>query len=307
MKGQDFQNGEDTMPEDQNNLNEEVRPLIKYGWLRAILFLITALIISAIFGMIGLFILTILSGADTVSNVSNTRDLIKALGLPANILISSFGFGGMLVTVWIFSISGYYNDLIIGFVLGAVLISTGFSILFLTGLISIQQISPDWSLLGGYIIFFVIASMNEEIMIRGYMLNNFCQSMNRYLALLSTSFLFALLHLGNPNMTVISFINILLAGILLGTYYIYKRNLWLPISLHFAWNYFQGPVFGFEVSGLDITGMIIQQPLGDRLWTGGAFGFEGSLAATLILLPGIAFLMIKYGRQNIVARQLFQQ
>jgi membrane protease YdiL (CAAX protease family) len=102
------------------------------------------------------------------------------------------------------------------------------------------------------------------------------------------------MHLGNANVTILSFINILLAGILLGIYYIHKRNLWLPIALHFSWNFFQGPVYGFEVSGVDISGIIIQDLQGSDTLTGGPFGFEGSLFATLLMIVAILFLHYKY-------------
>ena len=109
-----------------------------------------------------------------------------------------------------------------------------------------------------------------------------------------SSFIFAIAHLANAHISVISAINIFLAGVLLGIYYIYRGNLWLPITLHFSWNFFQGPVFGFEVSGSATYSMFIQNISGHPLITGEPFGFEGSLPATILILIGIAGLHYRY-------------
>ena len=136
-------------------------------------------------------------------------------------------------------------------------------------------------------------------MIRGYILSNFSDSMNKYIALVVSSLLFAVMHLANANVTILSFVNIFLAGILLGIYYIHKRNLWFPISLHFSFNFFQGPIFGFEVSGVDVTGVIIHKVRGPDLITGGIFGFEGSIIATLLLLISIVVLHFKFEEKRL--------
>lgn len=85
---------------DKQNIKTEPTPLIKYGWLRAILFLIAALIASAIFTFIGMMVL----GLDFYAIATNARDFIKDIGLPANITITFFGFMGMLGIAWIFRV-----------------------------------------------------------------------------------------------------------------------------------------------------------------------------------------------------------
>jgi hypothetical protein len=131
-------------------------------------------------------------------------------------------------------------------------------------------------------------------MVRGYILNNFFDSMDKYIALIISSLLFAAMHLANANITLLSVTNIFLAGILLGIYYVHKQNLWLPITLHFSWNFFQGPIFGFEVSGVDVRGAISQDIQGSDLVTGGQFGFEGSIIATLLMVLAIVILHYTY-------------
>jgi membrane protease YdiL (CAAX protease family) len=293
---------------DHTNNEIQQSPLIKYGWLRAILFLVASLIATAILSLIGMIVIAILFGLDPGSLITDAQNILKDLGLPANIVLSLFGFSGMFITAWIFrrfidkksfkslgfSFSPFRNDFFMGLILGIILISVGFGILSASGMLSVVDTNVNIVLLIGYVALFTIASFNEEIMIRGYILNNLCDSMNQYIALFISSLLFSLMHLGNANVTILSFINILLAGILLGIYYIHKRNLWLPIALHFSWNFFQGPVYGFEVSGVDISGIIIQDLQGSDTLTGGPFGFEGSLFATLLMIVAILFLHYKY-------------
>ena len=132
-----------------------------------------------------------------------------------------------------------------------------------------------------------MVALNEEISVRGYMLHNLMHSVNRYAALVISSLLFSVMHLLNPSFSLVSFVNIVLAGILLGVYYIHRQNLWFPIALHFAWTFCQGPVFGFEVSGINLPGFIQQQVNGNELITGGEFGFEGSVILSLLLLGAI--------------------
>ena len=106
--------------------------------------------------------------------------------------------------------------------------------------------------------------------------------MNKYYALILSSVLFSLMHIINANLTMIGVVNLFLAGILLGIYYIHKTNLWFPIGMHLTWNFFQGPVFGYKVSGFQTESILTQEIQGNSIITGGAFGFEGSILATLL-------------------------
>jgi hypothetical protein len=95
--------------------------------------------------------------------------------------------------------------------------------------------------------------------------------------------LFALLHLMNPNVAFLPMLNLVLGGLLLGASYLYTRNLWFPVSLHFFWNWIQGPVLGYEVSGNRFCETLFSLRLpANNLINGGAFGFEGSLVCTVL-------------------------
>jgi len=135
------------MPEKQLQKSEST-PLIKYGWLRSVIFLIAALLTSAIFTYIGMMFLALAFGFDFSSIATNPRDFIKDIGLPANITVAFFGFIGMLGMAWIFrrfidrksflslgfEFSGYKKDLMIGLIMGIALISSGFVLLLLLGI-----------------------------------------------------------------------------------------------------------------------------------------------------------------------------
>jgi len=139
--------------------------------------------------------------------------------------------------------------------------------------------------LAGSLLGFVVVGYQEELLSRGYYLQNIRDGMGIGWALFLSSAIFALMHLGNPNVTWYSaLLGLTLAGIFLAYGWVRTRRLWLPIGVHIGWNFFEGSIFGFPVSGLNVTGLIQQTPTGPVAITGGAFGPE----AGLILLPALA-------------------
>jgi uncharacterized protein len=192
----------------------------------------------------------------------------------------------------------WLRNLVLGMVSGIAAISIGFIICLIFGLVKIESISfspPDFS---NYLIIFALVSISEEVMTRGLMLNTLMEGMNDYLALLIVAIIFGALHLLNDNVTTLSFINICIAGIFLGISYIHNRSLWFPIGLHFTWNFFQGPVYGYEVSGHKNVSIIGQTIHGNDTFTGGEFGFEGSIIAIPIMLLAIFVIHIYYLKES---------
>jgi membrane protease YdiL (CAAX protease family) len=187
-----------------------------------------------------------------------------------------------------FSLKGRFTDLFLGTALGTFIISLGFIIQIGLGYLEVENIQFTPTLFIGNLILMILVAVHEEVLVRGYLLNSMMGVSNKYFALALTSILFGGMHLMNPNISAISFINIVLAGLLLGTSYIHSKNLWFPIGLHFAWNFFQGPVLGYEVSGQKINSIISQNISGNTLITGGEFGFEGSIIATILMIFSIA-------------------
>ena len=144
-----------------------------------------------------------------------------------------------------------------------------------------------------FFIAFIIVGWNEELLSRGYHLQTIASGLNLFWGVIISSAVFGLLHLGNPNATWVSAAGIFFAGVYLAYGYIRTRQLWLSIGLHIGWNFFEGVVFGFPVSGLDIYALTRIKVQGPEIWTGGAFGPE----AGLIVLPSLilgGFLIYLY-------------
>ena len=134
-----------------------------------------------------------------------------------------------------------------------------------------------------FFVVFLFVGWNEELLSRGYHLQTIASGTNLFWGVIISSAVFGALHLGNPSATWVSTAGIFFAGIYLAYGYIRTKQLWLPIGLHIGWNFFEGVVFGFPVSGLDIYALTRIEVTGPELWTGGPFGPE----AGLIVLPSL--------------------
>ena len=273
-------------------------PLIRLGWLRALLFFIASFITSQIFAGIGMVVALLISGFD-ISTLSNQDAIIDELNkINFLLLLKIIEFFALMFCLWLFmkfidrkplmslglKYEGFQQDFKFGLILGAGLIAIGFFSLFILGYVRVESFSFPFLDIVLYFILFVVVAFHEEIMLRGYILRSLMESMNRYLALAISSLIFMTVHLLNPNISFLGVVNLFLAGIVLGIYYVHKSNLWLPIGMHLTWNFFQGPIFGFEVSGIKSQSLIKQTVNGSDLITGGKFGFEASLLATVLIV-----------------------
>ncbi len=160
---------------------------------------------------------------------------------------------------------------------------------------------PEASLSFGGIIFvsvvLVFGAIGEEMLFRGYAFQALIGYLGPFATILPFGILFAFAHLGNPGQgsPVVGWIapvNTALWGILLGYAFVLSGDLWLPIGLHFGWNWVL-PLLGGNLSGftMGVTGLGLRSRSGD-LWTGGAYGPEGSLFTTVILI-GLAFALYR--------------
>jgi len=162
------------------------------------------------------------------------------------------------------------------------------------------QRQPPMTLFGvllGYASFYTFVAFGEEIAFRGYILQNLRQDWGTLVALLASSFLFALLHGLNPHFTPLALVGIALAGVFMAYGYLLSGSLWLPIAFHFAWNFAQGPLFSLPVSGLASEGLLLLER-GDSpsFITGGAFGPEGGVLGVIALLLGLLLLWVWWRR-----------
>ncbi|WP_461632483.1 lysostaphin resistance A-like protein [Labilibaculum euxinus] len=292
-----------------NPTNNE--PAIKRGWLRAILILLPFIIFTGIFQLIGTFVLALASNKDLLEMLQNQADNSTSSFL----VIQFFGTIGTLLLIWLFtrfidrkkmidlglSFQKRAKDIIYGLLAGFIMMGAGSLILYFSGNLTFNSITFNLIGLTQSVLLFILVSINEEVFVRGYLLRNFMDSMNKYIALISSSLIFMALHLMNPNVSLVGITNIFLAGLLLGIGYIFTKNLWFPLALHFSWNFFQGPIFGFEVSGTSSSSLISQSIHGNEILTGGQFGLEGSIIATVLCSLGIVLFWMVYKKQNVLS------
>jgi membrane protease YdiL (CAAX protease family) len=143
-----------------------------------------------------------------------------------------------------------------------------------------------------------LIAFGEELVFRGYILSNLLDSFsNKWVALLISGILFAAFHFTNPGIHTLAFVNLFLAGLLLGVNYIHTRNLWFSFLFHLSWNFFQGPILGFRVSGLSLPTMMVAEPRGDLFITGGDFGLEGSILNTAVSVIALVLLALYFEKK----------
>ena len=199
--------------------------------------------------------------------------------------------------------SGWWRDLGYGLFLGAFLMLLIFLVELALGWVTVEEILfTSRSVPFGLAIFwplaqFLAVGIYEELVSRGYQLKNMAEGLSfrpkglkkgMLVAWLISSAIFGLLHAANPNATTISTVNLFLAGLFLGLPFILTDQLAMPIGIHITWNFFQGNVFGFPVSGTSAneTTFIAVHQGGPELWTGGAFGPEAGLLGLAAILVG---------------------
>lgn len=198
----------------------------------------------------------------------------------------------------------WWADMGFGMFLGAFLMLVIFLVERAAGWVSVSPHMLDgsaWTAILIYLVIYLCVGFSEEMVSRGYQIRNLAESLNFgrnhpklaiLLAYLGTSAFFGLLHAGNPNATTTSTLYLMIAGLFMGLGYILTGELALPIGLHISWNFFQGNVFGFPVSGMGSgSSFILIEQGGPVLWTGGAFGPEAGLIGLAAIALGALLIL----------------
>lgn len=186
------------------------------------------------------------------------------------------------------------KEYLIGMVSGFLVFSVAVLICVLTGSLEFHGFSAEFSI-GFFLLFvlgYMIQGMSEEVFCRGYFMVSFSRRAPVIAAIMANALLFAALHLMNPGITVLAFVNLALFGIFASIYFLKRGNIWGVAAFHSIWNLVQGNVYGIEVSGMASNCSILESTAieGRELINGGSFGLEGGLAVTIVLLAGIIFL-----------------
>jgi membrane protease YdiL (CAAX protease family) len=185
-----------------------------------------------------------------------------------------------------------WRDLLAGFFIAGIMMGIIYLIERLAGWLNLASVAwqdtPVQEIILSIIIMllvFIVTGWQEELYFRGYLLQNLSDGLNAGWGVAISSLIFGLAHLGNPNSALMGALGVTLAGLFMAYAYLRTRQLWLPIGLHIGWNFFEGPVLGFPVSGIGTFQLVRNQVAGPTLLTGGSFGPE----AGLVLLPALVF------------------
>ena len=190
-----------------------------------------------------------------------------------------------------------FPDTFIGTLLAIAILGSGSLILYANG--NLQFEYSEFSALTFFssLLLMGVIAIAEEVVFRGYILSNLLESFNRWTALLCSALVFAFVHTGNPGAEPLAVINIFIAGVLLGINFTYTKKLWFAISFHFTWNFLQGPVMGYPVSGLRLHSLVKTKLSGNSLLTGGDFGFEASVLQTILFFLAM-IVLLQYHRRE---------
>lgn len=187
-------------------------------------------------------------------------------------------------------------EIVKGWFWGTVLLSSAFLLSYLFGGLTFDKVDLSsktiWYVLSLIPLWFIQGG-TEELITRGWFLPLINKRSNLAIAVAVSSSLFGLMHLGNDHVTIASMLSLILSGFLMALYMLKTDNIWGVAGLHGAWNFMQGNFFGVAVSGSQTGASILafKSKVGAPDWlSGGAFGTEGSLMASLVLFVGIAIL-----------------
>ena len=294
----------------KNKFNE-----VRSGWKILLVFLLTFGIIFACSSIMGIILGIIILNNGNIDQLMNMNlDSIENNELIFSIsnCLGNISYILACIIIWkvfekqklskmgLTSIKKGYKEFIIGLILGAITMSIVAIVIMAIG--DIHMINPinkpqiSMSLLYG-LISFIFVGFGEEILSRGYIMSVLKQTRNKWIVLVGPALIFAALHLGNPGIDILSFINLFLVGVLFAYMFMKSKNIWMPIGYHITWNYFQGYIWGFEVSGLNVNGLYKIKNISNNIINGGEFGPEGGIIVTIIICLTFYFVN-RYYKNN---------
>ena len=182
-----------------------------------------------------------------------------------------------------------------GYLIGTVMITATVALAVLLGGAEFTGLSSSVSVL--YIVLFflgyLVQGMSEEVCFRGYFMVSCASRAHVGIAVFLSSLAFSAMHLANAGISLFAIINLTLFGVFMAVYILRTDDLWGACAIHSAWNFFQGNVFGISVSGGTMSNSVFGTAFvdGRELISGGAFGIEGGLCTTIVLIIAIALAL----------------
>ncbi|MDO5722704.1 MAG: type II CAAX endopeptidase family protein [Actinomycetaceae bacterium] len=232
-------------------------------------------------------------------------DSSLVVGLLIGAIVSYLGFIGIIRwrakrPAWELSTNGALRELSIGLLIGALAVSAPILVLWALGMYHVTGVRLNFDIIMSLAIG-IGAGFTEEIFLRGFVLRLTERSMGTIAALLFSSLIFGLGHIGNTDVTVWGAIAIgVEAGILLGAAYLLTRRLWLAIGIHAAWNAVQGGLWSSAVSGTgQRQGLLVASFDGPDWLTGGAMGIEGAVLALVSCLAVASWMLVRMHQEKL--------
>ena len=279
-------------------------------WL-AILISIVFIHVGEVFA--GIIIGTVLAMVNPIDDRATLMEVFGHYGIFFQ--LGSFFFMSLLVFLWVkfiekrpfsslgFFKKGWLKELGRGFLIGAAQFSLVVALLLLTGTGSLElaelSLEPVLFILA-LIPFWILQGGTEELVTRGWLFPAVSAKSNIFIGILISSALFGALHLFNPGVTVLSIVNIILDGIFACFLMLKYDNMWVLAGMHGAWNFVQGNIYGIQVSGQGASTSILNYSSQSSvdLLSGGAFGAEGSIFSSIVLIACIVYLYWSLKKEN---------
>lgn len=205
------------------------------------------------------------------------------IGIP--ILLWRKGLKKDLRSLGLPALTKHWRSMGLGLAIGAGSMTLVFLLLLFTDSAQVLTWTPQWN--SSFLVMlamYILVGYSEEIVCRGYIQGVMKQTHNPILIVLVPSILFSLMHSANSGMGLIPYLNLFLIGLYLSLITLSSGSLYPAIGYHIFWNFFQGPVYGFSVSGGMESGLLSTYMKGNSLLNGGAFGPEGGLIVTAVIL-----------------------
>jgi membrane protease YdiL (CAAX protease family) len=201
-----------------------------------------------------------------------------------------------------FSKKGAFKSYLVGLIIGLIMMSLVYLICASTGAIRFVGVNSDVrvGLILLFFLGFMIQGASEEIFLRGLFMISASRRLPIGGAIAISSIFFSLMHTSNTGFGVMPVLNLVLFGVFASLYMLRFNNVWGVCAIHSMWNFAQGNLFGCSVSGLNVGESVLISEIDElRLITnGGAFGPEGGIAVTLVLLVSIMFVVFLPSNKN---------
>lgn len=285
----------------KNNNNQ-----IRSGWKIASVYFtytISVILLSIIFGMV--YMLVVYTANPKIERIKYAEEQFSSMNYLPGICMFLIQCITLILVVILFwkiwdkkkvkyigltNIKSSWKDLCSGLLIGAISFTAVATVLIFTKSVelinSFAQPKFSWALIIQLIIF-IFVGINEELFCRGYCMTVLKQTNISWVPIVASSIIFALMHSFNEGISLIAYINLFLFGITMGYLFIKTKNIWMGIGYHITWNYFQGNIFGFLVSGNVTDSIYTVKTVNPNIINGSSFGPEGGIVVTILLIISI--------------------